>query len=159
MLNRPETWWARPSNSIVNTFGRRSPRSRLGLVSSYLFVRYLVSSKIKAITSTGKMLTAKLSTKGQLVVPKAVRDHLHLNAGDRLDFIIRDDGEVVIRPAVVDVRDLKGLLHEPGRAIVSLAEMQRVVRDRGAGEASGQKRPPRKRRPAMRPSRQTKARR
>jgi antitoxin PrlF len=104
------------------------------------------------------MLTAKLSTKGQLVVPKAIRDHLHLNAGDRLDFIIRDDGEVMIRPAVVDVRDLKGLLHKSGRAAVSLAEMRHVARNRIAGEASSQKSPTRKRPPGRRPNRRTKAR-
>ena len=104
------------------------------------------------------MLTAKLSTKGQLVVPKAIRDHLRLNAGDRLDFIIRDDGEVMIRPAVVDVRDLKGLLHKPGRAAVSLGEMRRVARSRIAGAASSQNSPARERSPGRRPTRQTKAR-
>jgi antitoxin PrlF len=104
------------------------------------------------------MLTAKLSTKGQLVVPKAVRDHLRVSAGDRLDFIIGDDGEVVIRPAVVDVRDLKGLLHEPGRRTVSLADMQRVVRNRAAGKSSDEERSPRRRRPDRQADRQTKAR-
>ena len=104
------------------------------------------------------MLTAKLSTKGQLVVPKTVRDHLHVNAGDRLDFIIRDDGEVVIRPAVVDVRHLKGLLHRPGREAVSLAEMQRVVKERIVGAASSRKRPTKKRPTGRGPSRQAKAR-
>lgn len=104
------------------------------------------------------MLTAKLSTKGQLVVPKAIRDHLHLNAGDRLDFIIGDDGEVVIRPAVVDVRDLKGLLHEPGRRTVSLADMNHVVRDRATGKSSGRERSRRESRPAQQAGRKTKAR-
>ena len=78
------------------------------------------------------MLSAKLSTKGQLVVPKPVRDHLHLKPGDRVEFIIGDDDEVVIRPAIVDVRDLKGLLRDPSRPPVSLAEMRRAIKERGS---------------------------
>lgn len=46
-----------------------------------------------------------------------------LQPGDLLDFIIQDDGDVMIRLAVTDVRDLKGLLHVSGRQPVSLAEM------------------------------------
>jgi len=76
------------------------------------------------------MPIATLTTKGQLVIPKAIREYLHLHPGDRLDFIIRDDGDVVLRPAVTDVRDLKGLLHQPGRPPVSLRAMQRVIRTR-----------------------------
>lgn len=76
------------------------------------------------------MPQSQLSTKGQLVVPKEVRDFLRLRPGDRIDFVVRDSGEVVIRPAVVDVLELRGLLHRPGRAPVSLDEMKRAVRDR-----------------------------
>jgi len=76
------------------------------------------------------MPIATLTTKGQLVIPKAIREYLHLHPGDRLDFVIRDDGDVVLRPAVTDVRDLKGLLHQPGRPPVSLRAMRRVIRTR-----------------------------
>ena len=73
---------------------------------------------------------SRLSTKGQLVVPKEVRDFLRVHPGDRIDFVVRDDGQVVIRPAVVDVHDLRGLLHRDGRAPVSVEEMRRAVRER-----------------------------
>jgi AbrB family looped-hinge helix DNA binding protein len=76
------------------------------------------------------MPIATLTSKGQLVIPKEIREYLHLHPGDRLDFIIRDDGDVVLRPAVTDVRDLKGLLHQPGRPPVSLRAMQHVIRTR-----------------------------
>lgn len=71
-----------------------------------------------------------LSTKGQLVVPKEVRDFLRVRPGDRIDFVVRDDGQVTIRPAVVDIHELRGLLHAPGRAPVSVEEMNRAVRSR-----------------------------
>lgn len=78
------------------------------------------------------MPAATLTTKGQLVVPKAIREHMSLHAGDRLDFVIKGDGEVVIRPMELDVRELKGMLRKPGRRPVSLEEMGEAVRKRAA---------------------------
>ncbi len=79
------------------------------------------------------MAVAKLTSKGQLVIPQAIRQHLHLQQGDSVDFIIQDDGEVVVRPATRDVRDLKNILPKPKKA-VSLGEMDRAVRE-GARKA------------------------
>ena len=76
---------------------------------------------------------AKMSTKGQVVVPKEVREYLGIHAGDRIDFVVREDGQVVLRPAVQDVRDLRGLLHKKGRPAVTVEEMKRAVRDRAKG--------------------------
>ncbi len=81
------------------------------------------------------MPAATLTTKGQLVVPKPIREYLHLQPGDRLDFVVNDDGEVIVRPLVSDVSELKGLLRRPGRKAVSLREMNRAIRERG-GRAS-----------------------
>ena len=79
------------------------------------------------------MAIAKLTSKGQLVIPQAIRQHLHLQQGDSVDFIIQDNGEVVVRPATRDVRELKNILPQPKQA-VSLAEMDRAVRE-GARKA------------------------
>ncbi|GAB4235913.1 MAG: hypothetical protein OHK0028_12620 [Deltaproteobacteria bacterium] len=78
------------------------------------------------------MPAATLTTKGQLVVPKAIRDLMGIHPGDRLDFVVLDDGNVLMRPATEDVRRLKGLLLRPGRTPVSVEEMNRIIRDRGA---------------------------
>ncbi len=45
------------------------------------------------------MPAAKLTSPGQLVIPKPVGQHLRLQPGDRVDCVIRDDGEVVVQPA------------------------------------------------------------
>ncbi len=74
------------------------------------------------------MPTARMSSKGQTVIPKPIRERLGLRPGDALDFVIQDDGDVVIRPALEDVRRLKGALRRPGRAPVSVSEMNRVLR-------------------------------
>ena len=77
------------------------------------------------------MPTATLSSNCQLVIPKPVRERLHLHPGDVLDFLVQENGDVWIRPATQDVRELKGLLHRPGVPSVPLAAMRKAVRQRG----------------------------
>jgi AbrB family looped-hinge helix DNA binding protein len=77
------------------------------------------------------MTTATMSSKGQTVIPKAIRDRMGLRPGDALDFIVQDDGDIIIRPALEDVRRLKGALQRPGRAPVGVRTMNRVIRERG----------------------------
>ena len=79
------------------------------------------------------MPSATLTSKGQLTLPKAIRERLRLGAGDRVDFIVADDGTVVLRPATIDVRELKGLLHRRGIKPLSVEEMNAVIRRRAAG--------------------------
>ncbi len=79
------------------------------------------------------MPAATMTSKGQLVVPRPIRQLLGLHPGDRLDFLVLDDGTVVVRPATEDVGRLKGLLRRPGRTAVSIEEMNRIVRQRGGG--------------------------
>lgn len=61
------------------------------------------------------MSTATLTSKGQLTVPKRIRDHLRIGAGDRVVFLVNEEGEIVVRSANSDVRDLRGLLRSPAR--------------------------------------------
>jgi AbrB family looped-hinge helix DNA binding protein len=77
------------------------------------------------------MATATLTSKGQLVIPKPIRDYLNLHAGDTLDFMVQETGEVLMRPAVEDVRSLKGVLYKPGRKPVALDAMRQAIRKRG----------------------------
>jgi AbrB family looped-hinge helix DNA binding protein len=77
------------------------------------------------------MPTSSLTAKGQTTIPIEVRRRLGLRPGDRIDFVIRDDGLVVLRPATADVTELKGLLGRAGQKPLSVAEMNGAVR-RGA---------------------------
>jgi len=76
------------------------------------------------------MAEATITTKGQCVVPKKIREYMKLNPGDKVDFVIREDGEVFIRPVVLDIRELKGIMKKPMRKPVSLKEMDTAVRKR-----------------------------
>ena len=80
------------------------------------------------------MPTSTLTSKGQMVIPKTIRDRLKLEPGDRLDFIIQEDGDILIRPISEDVYNLKGLLHRPGRPAVSVEKMNQVIRERRKGK-------------------------
>lgn len=76
------------------------------------------------------MPEATVTTKGQVTIPKAVREHLKLETGARVDFVIEDEGTVVLKPVTRHVGDLAGLLHRPGRPAVSVRRMDDAIRDR-----------------------------
>lgn len=71
---------------------------------------------------------ATLTSKGQVTIPKVVRDLLGLEAGDQLDFVLEDGARVVLRPGNRDARNLKGLLQRPGRRPVSIRRMDEAIR-------------------------------
>ncbi len=79
------------------------------------------------------MPRATVTSRGQTVIPKPIRDHLGLQPGDCVDFVVLDGGEVLVRPATEDVRGLKGFLHVQGRRTVSVRAMQAAVRRRAHG--------------------------
>ena len=81
------------------------------------------------------MPSATLTSKGQLTLPKAIRDLLRVGTGDRVDFVVKDDGTVLLRPATVDVRELKGLLHRKGLKPLSVGAMNAIIRRRGGRRA------------------------
>ncbi len=75
-------------------------------------------------------MEATLTSKGQVTIPKAVRDSLKLHVGDRLEFLVDPDGSVRIVPATRPVTDLKSLLPRPERSL-SLEEIDAVIAERG----------------------------
>ena len=75
-------------------------------------------------------LSAKLSSKGQVVIPADVRKRLGLSQGSVLRFQIDADG-VRLLAAAGDVRRLKGRLAAPD-APVSIDDMNRTIAERRA---------------------------
>jgi antitoxin PrlF len=56
------------------------------------------------------MSESTITTKGQITIPKVVREALHLQVGDKVYFDVRDDGTVVLRARNAPVESLFGLL-------------------------------------------------
>ena len=70
----------------------------------------------------------KVTSKGQITVPKPIREHLNLAQGDRIEFLIGINGEVTIMPATADVRKLKGMVKNSGNP-VAIGDMNRAIED------------------------------
>jgi antitoxin PrlF len=73
------------------------------------------------------MPTATVTDEGQVTLPKAIRDVLRVHAGDQVDFVIGDQGEVTIRPVIVDITALRGILRQPGQRALSVEEMNEAI--------------------------------
>ncbi len=78
------------------------------------------------------MPTATLTNKGQVTIPKQVRDRLRVTKGDELEFVLDQDGSVRLRPLPRSVRELAGFLYRPGLETVALEEMAESVVDQAA---------------------------
>ena len=76
------------------------------------------------------MSTSTLTSKGQTTIPKDVRKRLNLHPGDRLEFVIDEDGRVLVLPASIDASELAGMLKPPARS-VRVEDMNRAIRKRG----------------------------
>ena len=76
------------------------------------------------------MVTATITSKGQVTIPKRIRDTLHLRSGDRIAFILQNQDEAVLKPVTKSVDQVFGRLHTPGRPARTPEEMNRVVAER-----------------------------
>ena len=63
------------------------------------------------------MPPSTLTSKGQVTIPKQIRDALRIDAGDRVSFVMREDGVVEMRPETVDLRQLYGTLTCRGKPV------------------------------------------
>ena len=73
------------------------------------------------------MPAATLTSKGQITLPKQIRDRLGLETGDRVAFHQRADGSVVVEPETLDLMTLRGSVRPRVRG-VSLEDMDAAVR-------------------------------
>jgi AbrB family looped-hinge helix DNA binding protein len=74
------------------------------------------------------MPTSTITSKGQITIPRTVRERLDWKTGDRLDFTVDASGRVIVELATGDIRGLRGLLHRPGRRPASVEEMNEAIR-------------------------------
>lgn len=54
------------------------------------------------------MTIATMTSKGQVTIPKLIREELHLRTGDRLDFQVEENGTLRIRPLSKKVSEVFG---------------------------------------------------
>lgn len=74
---------------------------------------------------------AKLTSKGQITIPKEIREALHLGRGDQLAFRLREDGVVELVSENLDFLSLCGML-EPKVQGVTLEQIEETILECGA---------------------------
>ncbi len=75
------------------------------------------------------MTLATLTSKGQITIPGDVRKKLHLHAGDKIDFSLISDHEVLLKPVTRSVEEVFGCLQYTAKGKkASVAEMDEAIR-------------------------------
>lgn len=73
------------------------------------------------------MVTATLTSKGQITIPKTIRDALNLQAGDRVAFSLPGDKQALLQPLTARVDEVYGILQRPGQRPKSVDDMNRSI--------------------------------
>ena len=77
-------------------------------------------------------MEATITSKGQVTLPKALREALNLSTGDKLCFVLSGENEVRMIPKHLPVQKLKGILPAPDLP-VSLEQMKLAVKKGASG--------------------------
>ena len=76
-------------------------------------------------------MDATVTSKGQITIPKPIREHLKVKAGDRVKLFVHPDGRVVILPTV-PVTALRGIVKSRRDRPPTIEEMDAAVADKAA---------------------------
>lgn len=69
------------------------------------------------------MAKATVTSKGQITIPKSIRDQLRLHSGDKVDFYVSENGDAILRLVAKNAEDVFGLLSSPNRKSLSTREI------------------------------------
>ena len=77
-------------------------------------------------------MESAITVKGQMTVPKAIREHLGLKPRDRVKFFVHPDGTVVLLPKR-PLKALRGMLKSRRSRAASIEEMNEAIAEGAAG--------------------------
>lgn len=77
------------------------------------------------------MSTATVTSKGQITIPIDVRQALHVDAGDRVEFVQIEPGRYEVIAATQPITALKGMFGKTTKT-VSIDDMNAAIAARGA---------------------------
>jgi antitoxin PrlF len=69
-------------------------------------------------------MESSITIKGQITIPKPIREHLHVRPGDRVKFFVHPNGTVFLLPKI-PVSALRGIVKSSRRA--TLDEMDEAI--------------------------------
>jgi antitoxin PrlF len=80
------------------------------------------------------MPTATMTSKGQITIPKEIRDRVNAHDGTQFDVRIDEAGNVVLAPKKLSVRELLAKYSTPSKYHATIEEMNEAVLDQAAEE-------------------------
>jgi antitoxin PrlF len=83
------------------------------------------------------MASSTLTSKGQVTVPKEIRDGLKLKTGQTLEFRLTGDGQVLVSPRTRTATALKGIVKARPGQHVSIQQMNETIAGGYAGIGKG----------------------
>lgn len=80
-------------------------------------------------------LISTMTQKGQVTIPKDIREACKLVTGDKVEFVLNSQGEIVIKPVTRKVSEVAGILSQYKKSTpVSIEEMNQAVQHRFRSE-------------------------
>ncbi|MBF0445348.1 MAG: AbrB/MazE/SpoVT family DNA-binding domain-containing protein [Magnetococcales bacterium] len=73
------------------------------------------------------MPIATLTSKGQVTIPKSIREQFNFQPGDRLEFIVEDGECMVVQPVTKDISELKGVLAHLKKPMATDAQIEAAI--------------------------------
>jgi AbrB family looped-hinge helix DNA binding protein len=80
------------------------------------------------------MTTSNITTKGQVTIPKKIREQMNLKKGDKIDFILEKDGSARILPVSSSIDSIIGII-KTGKKL-SVEKMNTVISKRNKNDRS-----------------------
>ena len=80
------------------------------------------------------MPLATMTSKGQITIPKQVREELHLKPHDRFTVYTAGD-KAILRPLHGTILDLKGIFHRPGMKPIDFRKLREKFEEGMAEDA------------------------
>ncbi len=80
------------------------------------------------------MPIATLTSKGQITVPKEIRDQLKLEPGSRINFVVDRKGKVTLKPLNYDFESIRGIVKSRRKHPPTIEEMNEAIAAGWAGE-------------------------
>jgi AbrB family looped-hinge helix DNA binding protein len=73
------------------------------------------------------MPSSTITSKGQVTVPKEIREYLRLKPGDRIDFVKEDSGRISLQAINTDFLSMRGILKSKRKEPLSVEEINEVI--------------------------------
>ena len=72
-------------------------------------------------------MISTITAKGQITIPKKIRERLQLKTGDKVEFILTGNDEVSLKLVKKNVDEVFGILSDSGHKIHTVEQMKQAI--------------------------------